>query len=260
MEPLVIGGRKFNSRLFIGTGKFGAGDIMSRAVRASGTELVTVALRRVELSGGEKDDDLLGRLDSESVLIVPNTSGARTAEEAVRIARLARAAGGYEWVKIEVVPDPDYLLPDGPETLKATEVLAAEGFNVMPYVNADPVLCLRLVEAGAVTVMPLGAPIGTNRGLRTRDMLEIIIEQATIPVVVDAGLGKPSHAADAIEMGADAVLVNTAVATAGDPVGMAQAFARAVSSAELAVDAAPREPRRPAEASSPLTGFLRDDA
>ncbi len=258
MEPLVIAGKKFNSRLFIGTGKFGAGDVMERAVRASGAKLVTVALRRVELSQQKQEEDLIGRLKPLSVLIVPNTSGARNAGEAVRIARLARAAGGYDWIKLEIDPDPHYLLPDGIETLQAAEELADEGFKVMPYVNADPVLCKRLEEAGAVTVMPLGAPIGTNQGLRTRHMLEIIIEQATVPVVVDAGLGKPSHAADAIEMGADAVLVNTAIATAGDPVGMARAFSHAVQAAELAAGAAPRAQKRSAEASSPLTGFLRD--
>lgn len=262
MDSLVIAGREFKSRLFIGTGKFGAGDIMSRAIRASGTDLVTVALRRVELNAPKKADadDLIERLDPEAVLIVPNTSGARTAEEAVRIARLARAAGGYDWVKVEVVPDPNYLLPDPVESLKATEMLAADGFKVMPYVNADPVLCRRLEEAGAATVMPLGAPIGTNRGLSTREMLEIIIDQAQVPVVVDAGLGLPSHAAAAIEMGADAVLVNTAIATAGDPVGMAQAFAQAVKAAENAVDASPRHAQQKSEASSPLTGFLWDSA
>ena len=258
MKPLVIAGRTFKSRLFVGTGKFGAGDVMSRAIEASGSELVTVALRRVDLADKQRDaDDLIKRLDPARVLIVPNTSGARNADEAVRIARLARAAGGYDWVKIEVVPDPNYLLPDPVESLKATEILAKEGFKVMPYVNADPVLCRRLEEAGAVTVMPLGAPIGTNRGLRTRDMLEIIIAQAHVPVVVDAGLGKPSHAAAAIEMGADAVLVNTAIATAGDPVKMGKAFGDAVRAAELTVEAAPRLEQRLAEASSPLTGFLR---
>ncbi|MFO7821184.1 MAG: thiazole synthase [Lentisphaeria bacterium] len=260
MAPLVIAGKEFKSRLFIGTGKFGAGEIMSRAIKASGSELVTVALRRVDLNDETPgDEDLIKRLDPESVLIAPNTSGARTAEEAVRIARLAKAAGGYDWVKIEVVPDPNYLLPDPVESLKATEILAAEGFKVLPYVNADPVLCRRLEEAGAVAVMPLGAPIGTNRGLTTSEMLKIIIEQARVPVVVDAGLGRPSQAAAAIEMGADAVLVNTAIATAGDPVKMARAFAKAVEAAELAVEATPRQEQRQAEASSPLTGFLRND-
>ena len=259
MNPLVIAGKTFNSRLFVGTGKFGAGDVMSRAIEASGTELVTVALRRVDLSKDQNPaDDLISRLDAKKVLIVPNTSGARNAEEAIRIARLARAAGGYDWVKIEVVPDPNYLLPDPVESLKATEILVKEGFKVMPYVNADPVLCRRLEEAGAATVMPLGSPIGTNRGIRTGDMLAIIIEQAGIPVVVDAGLGRPSHAAAAIEMGADAVLVNTAIATAEDPVKMARAFAMAVEAAQLAVDSAPRSEQRTAEASSPLTGFLHN--
>ena len=259
MDTLTIAGRAFSSRLFIGTGKFGSGDVMSRAIDASGSELVTVALRRVDLDAREKPDPLLARLDPERVVIVPNTSGARTAEEAVRIARLARAAGGFDWVKLELTPDHNYLLPDPIETLKAAETLVNDGFKVMPYINADPVLAHRLEEAGTVTVMPLGAPIGTNRGLRTRDMLEIIIEQARVPVVVDAGLGLPSHAAAAIEMGADAVLVNTAIASAGDPVTMGRAFAEAVHAAELAREADPGSVNRYARASSPLTGFLSSD-
>lgn len=260
MKALQIAGKKFSSRLFIGTGKFAAGDVMIRAVEAAGTELVTVALRRVELtdadSSGSAEPSLVDRLQNQSLLIVPNTSGARNAEEALRIARLARAAGGYDWIKLELTTDSNYLLPDPVESVKATELMVKEGFVVMPYVNADPVLCKRLEEAGAATVMPLGAPIGTNAGLRTRDMLEIIIEQAGVPVVVDAGLGMPSHAAAAIEMGADAVLVNTAVATAGDPVKMARAFALAVKAAETAVAGDPRGERKLAEASSPLTNFL----
>ena len=257
MKKLDIAGREFTSRLFIGTGKFGSAQIMADAIDACATELVTVALRRVDLKRDTGDDALLSRLDPQRLVIVPNTSGARTAEEAVRIARLARAAGDFNWIKLELTPDPNYLLPDPIETLKAAEILVKEGFVVMPYINADPVLARRLEEVGAAVVMPLGAPIGTNRGLRTRDMIEIIIEQAHVPVVVDAGLGMPSHAAAAIEMGADAVLVNTAVATAGDPVNMARAFAAAVQAAETARDADPGSVQRLARASSPLTGFLR---
>jgi len=255
--PLTIAGRTFRSRLFIGTGKFSSADVMARAVEVSGSELVTVALRRVDLDAPAEDDPILARLDRERVVIVPNTSGARTAKEAVRIARIARAAAGLDWVKLELTPDPNYLLPDPIETLRAAEILVREGFTVLPYINADPVLARRLEEAGAAAVMPLGAPIGTNRGLRTRDMIEIIIEQARVPVVVDAGLGRPSHAAEAIEMGADAVLVNTAIATAGDPPEMARAFAMAVEAAEIARNADFGEERRLAAASSPLTGFLQ---
>ena len=256
MMPLVIAGRTFRSRLFIGTGKFGSHDVMVRAMEASGSELVTVALRRVDLDAAPSDDPILTRLDRNRVVIVPNTSGARTAEEAIRIARLARAAGGFDWVKLELTPDLHHLLPDPIETLKATEILAREGFVVLPYINADPVLAKRLEEAGAAAVMPLGSPIGTNRGIRTRDMIEIIVSQARVPVIVDAGLGLPSHAAEAIELGASAVLINTAIATAADPVAMACAFAGAVRAAEMGVDAGPRAASAEASASSPLTGFL----
>lgn len=259
MQPLTIAGRIFSSRLFIGTGKFGAPDIMADAVRQSGAELVTVALRRVDLNEDAGEDPMLSRLNPEAVVIVPNTSGARTAEEAVRIARLAKAAAGLNWVKLELTPDPNWLLPDPVETLKAAEILVKEDFVVLPYINADPVLAHRLEEVGTAAVMPLGAPIGTNRGLRTKDMIEIIVEQARVPVIVDAGLGMPSHAAAAIELGADAVLVNTAVASAGNPVLMAQAFDQAIRAAEMARDADPRGEQRTAAASSPLTGFLRTD-
>lgn len=258
MKPLVIAGRTFRSRLFIGTGKFGSHAVMARAMEASGSELVTVALRRVDLDAAPDDDPLLTRLDRSRVVIVPNTSGARTAEEAVRIARLARAAGGFDWVKLELTPDLHHLLPDPIETLKAAEILVKEGFVVLPYINADPVLAKRLEEVGTAAVMPLGAPIGTNRGIRTRDMIEIIVAQARVPVVVDAGLGLPSHAAEAIELGASAVLINTAIATAGDPVAMARAFAGAVQAAELGMDAGPRQASEHASASSPLTGFLSE--
>lgn len=257
MKKLVIAGREFNSRLFVGTGKFGSADIMAEAIRACGTEMVTVALRRVNLNAPAENDALIARLDPAKIVIVPNTSGARNAEEAVRIARLARAAGGFTWIKLEITPDPTYLLPDGVETLKAAEILVKDGFNVMPYINADPVLAKRLEEVGTVTVMPLGAPIGSNRGIRTMEMLRIIVAQARVPVVVDAGLGMPSHAASAIEAGADAVLVNTAIAAAGDPVAMARAFALAVQAAELGLAADPAGESQIANASSPLTGFLQ---
>ena len=256
MKPLQIGGRLFRSRLFIGTGKFGSHDVMRQAIEASGAELVTVALRRVDLDKNPAGDPLLSQLDPEKVLIVPNTSGARTADEAVRIARLARAAGDFTWVKLELTPNPRHLLPDPIETLKAAETLVSEGFTVLPYINADPVLAKRLEEAGAAAVMPLAAPIGTNLGLRTRDMIEIIVADSGVPVVVDAGLGLPSHAAAAIEIGADCVLVNTAIASAADPVAMAKAFALALQAAETAMEAGPRAPGMHAEASSPLTGFL----
>ena len=253
-EKLVLGGREFDSRLFLGTGKFGSNAVMRDAVAASGTELVTVALRRVHLH--EQQDDVIAHLDLPGVHLLPNTSGVRTAKEAVLAAHLARESLGTEWLKLEIHPDPRYLLPDPIETLAATETLAREGFVVLPYVNADPVLCKRLEEAGAAAVMPLGAPIGTNQGLQTRAMLEIIVEQSGVPVVVDAGLGAPSQAAEALEMGADAVLVNTAIAVAGDPVAMAEAFRLATTAGRAAFEARMGAVRRQAEASSPLTAFL----
>lgn len=256
MKPLTIAGRVFSNRLFIGTGKFSAHEVMREAIETSGCELVTVALRRVDLDRNPAGDPLISLLDPDKMVIVPNTSGARTAQEAVRIARLARAAGGFEWIKLELTPNLRHLLPDPVETLKATEILVKEGFVVLPYMNADPVLAKRLEEAGAAAVMPLGAPIGTNLGIRTRDMIEIIIADSRVPVVVDAGLGLPSHAAAAIEMGADCVLINTAIASAGNPVEMARAFALAIQSAEMALDAAPRAATLEADPSSPLTGFL----
>lgn len=254
-DPMVIAGRSFGSRLIVGTGKFGSFEVMRDALEASGTEMVTVALRRVDLdaSGGP---DILDFIDPERYLLLPNTSGAMDAEEAVRIARLARAAGMPLWVKLEVTPEPRYLLPDPVETLKAAEMLVADGFTVLPYINADPILAKRLEEAGCATVMPLGSWIGSNRGVRTREAVQIIVEQATVPVVVDAGLGAPSHAAEAMELGADAVLVNTAIAVAGDPVGMAQAFRLGVEAGREAFLAGRRPEREAAEASSPLTGFL----
>src|SRR5688500_13469533 len=227
--PLVIAGREFRSRLILGTGKFSSPQSMQAALAASGTEMVTVALRRADLSG-KKDPfaNILEFIDPKRYLILPNTSGAMNAEEAVRLARLAAAAGLPKWVKLEIHPDPRYLLPDPIETLKATEILVKEGFIVLPYINADPVLAKRLQDVGVATVMPLGSPIGSNRGIETRGQIRIILEQATVPVVVDAGIGAPSHAAEAMEMGADAVLVNTAMAVASDPVRMARAFKMAV--------------------------------
>ncbi len=251
---LVIAGRAFASRLFVGTGKFSSSAAMRASLDASGSEMVTVALRRVDI--GNAGDDVLSAIDRTRVQLLPNTSGARDAAEAVRVARLAREASGVEWLKLEVTPDPYYLLPDPIETFKAAEVLVKDGFKVLPYVNADPILCKRLEEIGCVTVMPLGSPIGSNRGIRTRANLEIIIEQSTVPVVVDAGLGLPSHACDAMEMGADAVLVNTALAVAADPAAMARAFRMAVEAGRMAYEAGPGEVRREASASSPLTGFL----
>jgi thiazole synthase len=254
-DPLTIAGRTFSSRLIIGTGKFGVYEVMRDALEASGTEMVTVALRRVDLepTGGP---DILEFIDPGRYLLLPNTSGAADAEEAVRLAHLARAAGMPAWVKLEVTPEPRYLLPDPVETLRAAERLVADGFTVLPYMGADPVLAKRLEEAGCATVMPLGSWIGSNQGVRTRDAVRIIVEEATVPVVVDAGLGAPSHATEAMEMGVDAVLVNTAIAVAEDPVGMARAFALGVEAGRRAFLAGRAPEREEAEASSPLTGFL----
>lgn len=251
----MIAGRAFRSRLLLGTGKFPSARALSRALAASGAEIVTVALRRIDLD--DPADDFLASIDRDRHLLLPNTSGARDATEAVRLARLGRAGTGEKWVKLEVTPDADYLLPDPVETLRATEILAGEGFVVLPYINADPVLARRLEEAGAATVMPLGSPIGSHRGIRTGDAIAMIIEKARVPVIVDAGLGAPSHAAAALEMGADAVLVNTAIAVAPDPVRMARAFRMAVSAGRIARETGLRGPGEKAEASSPLTGFLR---
>lgn len=253
----TIAGRTFTSRLLLGTGKFSSNTNMADALAASGTELVTVALRRADLSG--KDDpyaDILKFIDPKKYLLIPNTSGAMNAEEAVRLARLAAAAGLPKWVKLEIHPDPRYLLPDPIETFKAAEILVKEGFTVLPYINADPVLAKRLQDIGTATVMPLGAPIGSNRGVETRAQIEIIIEQATVPVIVDAGLGAPSHAAAALEMGADAVLINTAIAIASNPVGMAHCFKTAVEAGRAAYEIGLSGPSRVANATSPLTGFL----
>jgi len=254
-DPLVIAGRAFQSRLLVGTGKFASASLMRQAADASGSEIVTVALRRVDLDNPQ--DDMLGALKGGNFLVLPNTSGARDAQEAVRLARIARASGLEPWIKLEVNPDPRYLLPDPIETLKAAEILVKEGFVVLPYMQADPVLARRLEEAGCATVMPLGSPIGSNTGLRTRDALGIIIEGASVPVVVDAGLGAPSHAAAALELGASAVLVNTAIATARDPLRMADAFRIAVHAGRSAWLAGLPGAKEHAQASSPLTGFLR---
>jgi thiazole synthase len=254
-DSLVVAGRKFGSRLMVGTGKFASAELMRSAIDASGAEIVTVALRRVDLANPA--DDMIGAIDRKRMLLLPNTSGARNAEEAVRLARLARGAGLESWVKLEVTPDPRTLLPDPIETLRAAEILVADGFTVLPYMPADPILARRLEDAGAATLMPLGSLIGSGLGIRTRDAIEIIIDQAHVPVVVDAGLGLPSHAAEAMEMGADAVLVNTALAIADDPVGMAHAFKLAVEAGRAARLAGPGAQSREARASSPLTGFLR---
>lgn len=255
MKKLTIAGREFSSRLFLGTGKFSSPGAMSEAIEASGTEMVTVAMKRLDPSSGIHDD-MLAHIVRPGIQLLPNTSGARTAKEAVFAARMARDAFGTNWLKLEIHPDPRYLLPDPVETLRATEELARLGFVVLPYVQADPVLCKLLEGAGAATVMPLGAPIGTNKGLQTRRMLEIIIEQSSVPVVVDAGIGAPSHAAEALEMGADAVLVNTAIAVAGEPTEMARAFRMAVEAGRMAHMARLATVSEAAEASSPLTGFL----
>ncbi len=255
MDKLIIAGREFSSRLFLGTGKFNDNKLMAQAIEASGTEMVTVAMKRVELD--DKQDDLLTHITRrEGLQLLPNTSGVRNAEEAIFAAQMSREAFGTNWLKLEIHPDPRYLLPDSVETLKATEQLVKMGFVVLPYCQADPTLCKQLEEAGAATVMPLGAPIGTNKGLRTKDFLQIIIEQATVPVVIDAGIGAPSHAAEAMEMGADCCLVNTAIAVAGDPVQMAIAFKEAVIAGRRAYEAGLGAVSDWAEASSPLTSFL----
>ena len=254
-DSLVIAGREFSSRLFIGTGKFSSVNVMKEAAVESESQMITLALRRVDLDNPE--DDLLNAVtENPEIQLLPNTSGARTADEAVRLSQLAREMGCGNWVKLEVTPDPRYLLPDPVETLKAAEMLVKDGFIVLPYINADPILAKRLEEAGCSTVMPLGSPIGSNKGIRTLDSIKIIIDIVTVPVVVDAGLGMPSHAALAMEAGADAVLVNTAIATANDPVKMAGAFKKGVIAGREAFLAGSAGKSLHARASSPLTGFL----
>jgi thiazole synthase len=256
-SKLKIADRQFTSRLLVGTGKFSSNEAMRDALEASGTEIVTVALRRADLSG-KRDPfaNILDFIDPKKFLLLPNTSGARDANDAVRLARLSAAAGLPTWVKLEIHPDPHYLLPDPVETLAAAETLVKEGFTVLPYINADPVLAKRLQDVGAATVMPLGSPIGSNRGIETRAQIEIIIEQATVPVVVDAGLGAPSQAAEAMEMGADAVLVNTAIAIASDPNRMARAFRLAVEAGREAREIGLAEKRESASATSPVSAFF----
>lgn len=254
MEKLTIGGHEFSSRLFIGTGKFSSNKIMEEAIKASGSEMVTVALKRIDTYNNE--DDMLRHVLLPDIRILPNTSGVRNAKEAVLAAQLAREGFETDFIKLEIHPDPKYLLPDPIETLKATERLAGDGFIVLPYIQADPVLCKRLEEVGASAVMPLAAPIGTNKGLVVKDMIEIIIAESRIPVIVDAGLGAPSHAAESMEMGADAVLVNTAIAISGNPVAMARAFAKAVEAGREAYEAGLGIKSDIAVASSPLTSFL----
>jgi len=254
MQPLKIANKEFTSRLFLGTGKFGSSQLMEEAILSSGSELVTVALKRIDL---ETDtDSLLSHLKHTHINLLPNTSGARNAKEAIFAAQLAREALETNWLKLEIHPDPKYLLPDALETLKATEELAKLGFIVLPYIHADPVLCKQLENAGTSAVMPLGSPIGTNKGLKTIDFLEIIIEQSKVPVIIDAGIGSPSDAAHAMEIGADAVLVNTAIAVAGNPKQMALAFKLAVEAGRLAYEARLASIQNNAQASSPLTSFL----
>jgi len=254
MGQFEIGGKKLDSRLFIGTGKFPNKEIIPSVIEAAGTKVITMALRRVDLKS--QSENILNYIPEDCILL-PNTSGARNAEEAIRIARLAREMGCGDWVKIEVISDQKYLLPDNYETIKATQVLAQEGFHVFPYMNPDLYVARQLVEAGAAAVMPLGAPIGTNRGIRTKELTQILIDEINIPVIVDAGIGKPSDASQAMEMGADAVLVNTAIATAGDPVLMGKAFNYAVQAGRIAYQSKLGRTKQLAEASSPLTGFLR---
>jgi len=253
-DLLTIGGKNFESRLLAGTGKYASDTLIPEIIESSGSQIITVALRRVDF---EADTDNVMKHIPEHMQLLPNTSGARNAEEAVRIARLARAAGCGSWIKIEAIPDNVYLLPDGHETVLATEILAKEGFVVLPYIQADLVVARQLVDAGAAAVMPLGAPIGTNKGLETKDMLQMIIDEIDLPVVVDAGIGRPSHACEAMEMGADACLVNTAIASSPDPVSMGRAFKKAVEAGRGAYLSGLGPVAKEAVSSSPLTGFLR---
>jgi thiazole synthase len=253
-DTLIIAGKSFNSRLFTGTGKFGNHQLMEEALLASETELVTVALKRVSIDGD--DDDILRHLNHSHINLLPNTSGVRNAKEAIFAAHLAREAMQTNWLKLEIHPDPKYLMPDPIETLKAAEQLVKDGFVILPYIHADPVSCKRLEEVGVAAVMPLGAPIGSNMGLKTLEFLQIIIEQSKVPVIVDAGIGAPSHAAAAMEIGADAVLVNTAIAVAGNPVQIATAFKMAVIAGRMAYNAKLPSVKLHAVSSSPLTDFL----
>ncbi|OFY85051.1 MAG: thiazole synthase [Bacteroidetes bacterium RIFCSPLOWO2_12_FULL_35_15] len=256
MDKLIIAGKEFNSRLFTGTGKFSSSQMMEDSLLASGSELVTVALKRVDMNNN--DDDILKHLAHSQFNLLPNTSGVRNAKEAIFAAQLAREALETNWLKLEIHPDPKYLLPDPIETLKAAEELVKLGFIVLPYIHADPVLCKHLEEVGVAAVMPLGSPIGSNSGLQTKRFLEIIIDQSNVPVVIDAGIGAPSHAAEAMEMGADAILVNTAIAVSQNPVLMARAFKMATEAGRMAYEAKLAKVKKTAEASSPLTSFLQD--
>lgn len=253
-DPFTIASKSFSSRLLLGTGKFASGEIFQKSLEAAQPAMVTVAIRRIHLDG--ERDSIIDNIDRSKYNILPNTAGIRTAKEAIFVAQMAREALQTNWIKVEIHPDSKYLMPDPIETLKATEELVKLGFIVLPYTHADPVLCKRLEEAGAATVMPLGAPIGSNQGLQTRDFLKIIIEQSNVPVVVDAGIGAPSHAIEAMELGADAVLLNTAIATAKAPIKMAEAFRKAVEIGRLAHSAQLPSPYAQAQNTSPLTSFL----
>lgn len=252
-DKLIIGGVELNNRLFVGTGKYPSNKLIKDVLENSGSEVITLAVRRIDLD--HQEEDILSNIP-EGVILLPNTSGARNAEEAVRIARIARAMGCGNWIKIEVISDSKYLLPDNEETIKATEILTKEGFVVLPYMCPDLYAGRRLIEAGAAALMPLGAPIGSNRGLKTKELIEIMIDQLDIPIIVDAGIGKPSHAMEAMEMGADACLVNTAIASSKNPADMAKAFSMAVEAGRLAYKSKFGAASREANASSPLTGFL----
>lgn len=254
MKNLVIAGKEFSSRLIMGTGKYSSNQVMEDAIKASGAQMVTAALKRIDTAN--EQDDMMAHIRNCNVVFLPNTSGARTAEEAILAAQLAKEALGTNWVKLEIHPDPKYLLPDPVETLKAAEELVKQGFVVLPYVQADPVLCKLLEDVGVATVMPLAAPIGSNLGIRNKDMLQIIINQSRVPVIVDAGIGRPSHASQAMEMGADAVMLNTAAAIAGNPVNMAKSFKLAIEAGRMAFEAKPADQSFTAQASSPLTSFL----
>ena len=257
VDSLVISDRTFNSRLLLGTGKFSSNVVMKEALEASGTEIVTVSLRRANLNDGEDESaNILNFIDNNKFLILANTSGANNAEEAIRLARLARSAGLPPWIKLEIHPDPKYLLPDPVETFKATKLLVDEGFTVLPYINADPLLAKRLQDVGASTVMPLGSPIGSNLGIQNRKQIEIIIEQATVPVIVDAGIGKPSHASEAMEMGADAVLINTAIAISSDPILISKAFKGSIDNGRTDFLYGSHETSSKGSATSPLSTFL----
>jgi len=255
-DTLKIGDHSFSSRLFVGTGKFSSGEVLADTLRSTGTELVTVAMKRADIKSAE--DSILSHLDRNKYKLLPNTSGVRNAQEAIWVAQMAREALNTSWLKLEIHPDPKYLMPDPIETLEATRELVRQGFTILPYCHADPVLCKKLEEAGAAAVMPLGAPIGSNQGLESREFLKIIIEQAGVPVVVDAGIGAPSQASEALEMGADAVLVNTALATAEDPEAMGSAFQKAVEAGREAFLAGLGRVSTFAQPTSPLTRFLAE--